>query len=87
MSRRAGSGPAHAAEPEPRRSLLARVSPTQWLALVLVVLALVFIFANRRQVEIEFLLVTVRSPLWLILLLVFAIGWLVGALTARRRTR
>ncbi|WP_245545682.1 LapA family protein [Nocardia higoensis] len=76
-----------AAAPAQKRSLLARVSLNQWLALVLTVLALLFIFANRATVEIEFLLVTVHSPLWLILLLVFAIGWLAGLLTSRRRPR
>ncbi|MBF6355690.1 hypothetical protein IU449_14235 [Nocardia higoensis] len=63
------------------------MSLNQWLALVLTVLAFVFIFANRTEVEIEFLLITVRSPMWLILLLVFAVGWLTGLLTTRRRTR
>lgn len=77
--------PAHAAPPAAKRSRLARVSSTQWLALVLVVLALLFIFANRASVQIEFLLVTVQSPLWLILLIVFALGWLIGVLTSRRR--
>ncbi|WP_324188248.1 hypothetical protein [Nocardia higoensis] len=79
---------AHAVpEPSDKPSLLARVSLNQWLALVLTVLAFVFIFANRTEVEIEFLLITVRSPMWLILLLVFAVGWLTGLLTTRRRTR
>lgn len=78
----------HAApEQADKPSLLARVSLNQWLALVLTVLALLFIFANRAKVEIEFLLITVQSPLWLILLSVFAVGWLTGLLTTRRRAR
>ncbi|WP_245649579.1 LapA family protein [Nocardia shimofusensis] len=78
----------HAApEQAEKPSLLARVSLNQWLALALAVLTLVFIFANRTEVEIEFLLITVRSPMWLILLVVFAIGWLIGLLTTHRRTR
>lgn len=82
------AGAKHAApEQTEKPSLLRRVSLNQWLALVLTVLALLFIFENRTKVEIEFLLITVRSPMWLILLVMFAVGWLTGLLTTRRRTR
>ncbi|QLY30056.1 lipopolysaccharide assembly protein LapA domain-containing protein [Nocardia huaxiensis] len=66
-------------------SLLSRVTPTQWIALALTVLAVLFIAANRKRVSIEFLLFDISSPLWLILLAMFVIGWLAGVLTARRR--
>lgn len=71
----------------PRRSLLAKVSTGQWLALVFVVLALIFVLSNRRRVDIEFLLVTVTSPMWLILLIMFVIGLLSGALLMRKKGR
>lgn len=72
---------------QPRRSLLAKVSTGQWLALVFVVLALIFVLSNRRKVQIEFLLVTVTSPMWLILLIMFLIGLLTGALLMRKKGR
>ena len=67
-----------------KRSILARISGAQWLALVLTVLAVLFVVENRNRVDIEFLLITIRSPLWLILLVMFAVGWLVGLFTRHR---
>lgn len=69
----------------PKKSLLSRVTPNQWLALVVTVLAVVFILANRDQVSIEFLLVTVTSPMWLILLIMFLAGVVAGWLFRRSR--
>ncbi|MFE3102417.1 hypothetical protein ACFROC_09650 [Nocardia tengchongensis] len=65
-------------------SALARISAKQWVAIILTVLAVLFILENRHKVDIEFLLITIRSPMWLILLVTFAVGWLVGLLTRRR---
>ncbi|MEV6065086.1 lipopolysaccharide assembly protein LapA domain-containing protein [Nocardia sp. NPDC052001] len=70
-----------------KRSLLSRITPNQWIALVITVLAVIFVAANRNKVSIEFLLVSVTSPLWLILLVMFVIGWIAGLLTARSRRR
>lgn len=69
------------------RSLLARISPTQWVALAVTVMAVIFVAENRGKVSIEFLLITIRSPMWLILLTMFAVGWVTGVLTMRRRSR
>ncbi|GAB2545992.1 LapA family protein [Nocardia heshunensis] len=66
-------------------SVLSRISPKQWLAIILTALAVAFIVVNRHQVDIKFLLITVRSPMWLVLLVTFAVGWLVGLLTRRAR--
>ncbi|WP_280276368.1 DUF1049 domain-containing protein [Nocardia wallacei] len=55
------------------------------MAVVLTVLAAVFVIENRGRVEIEFLLITIRSPMWLVLLVVFAVGWLSGMLFRRVR--
>ncbi|WP_084521858.1 DUF1049 domain-containing protein [Nocardia uniformis] len=68
-------------------SVLSRLSLNQWLAVALTVLAVLFILANRDRVDIEFLLITIRSPMWLILLVMFAIGWLTGVLTTRKRAK
>lgn len=70
-----------------KRSVLARVTPTQWVALGLTVLAVIFVVENRTKVSIELLLVTVRSPMWLVLLVMFVLGWIAGLLTARQRRR
>ncbi|MFJ2666437.1 hypothetical protein ACIO14_19030 [Nocardia fluminea] len=67
-----------------KRSLLSRVSPTQWVAIALSIVAVVFVLQNRGKVSVEILLVTVSSPMWLILLAMFVIGWIVGVLTTRR---
>ncbi|MBF6173837.1 hypothetical protein [Nocardia blacklockiae] len=67
------------------RSFVSRISVTQWLALVLAVLSIVFIVENRDRVGIEFLLITVTSPMWLILLVMFVVGWVTGVLTRRAR--
>lgn len=68
-------------------SLLSRITPGQWGALVLTVLAIIFIIANHHRVSIDFVLFTITSPLWLILLAMFVIGWIAGALISRRRRR
>ena len=68
-----------------KSSVVSRISATQWLALVLTVLAVVFIIENRNRVDIEFLLITIRSPMWLILLVMFVVGWLAGILVRRVR--
>ncbi|NKY49884.1 DUF1049 domain-containing protein [Nocardia vermiculata] len=70
-----------------KRSILSRVSPTQWVALVLLVLAIIFVAENRGRTSIEFLLIEITSPMWLVLLVMFAVGWLAGVLTMRRRGR
>ncbi|MET8871834.1 hypothetical protein [Nocardia sp. NPDC004604] len=67
------------------RSILSRISPTQWVALAVTVMAVIFVAENRNKVSIEFLLITIRSPLWLILLIMFAVGWVTGVMTMRRR--
>ncbi|WP_245673556.1 LapA family protein [Nocardia lijiangensis] len=67
------------------RSFLSRVSPTQWVALLLTVLAVLFVFDNRATVTVEFLLISVQSPMWLILLVMFVLGWIIGVLMMRKR--
>ncbi|MFI5720637.1 lipopolysaccharide assembly protein LapA domain-containing protein [Nocardia sp. NPDC051750] len=71
----------------PKRSLLSRISLNQWLAAILIVLAVVFIAQNRDRVDINFLLVTVTAPMWLVLLILFLVGALAGVLIRRRARR
>ncbi|MFE1593415.1 hypothetical protein [Nocardia sp. NPDC058705] len=68
-------------------SLLHRVSPTQWVALGLSILAVIFVLENRTHVSVEFLLITLGSPMWLILLVMFVAGLVTGVLLTRRRHR
>ncbi|MCG7634384.1 LapA family protein [Gordonia McavH-238-E] len=69
------------------RSPLSKVSLPQWIALGLTILAVVFIIQNRTTVRIELFWVSVESPLWFILAVVFVVGWIVGVLAARGRYR
>lgn len=66
-------------------SLLTRISPRQWVAIVLAILAIIFVAQNHHRVDINILTVTIRSPLWLILLIMFVVGWIVGLFTRRGR--
>ncbi|WP_327147263.1 LapA family protein [Nocardia sp. NBC_01329] len=74
-------------ERAPKPSLLSRITMYQWLALALTVVAVIFIVENRDHVEIRFLPVTVSSPMWLILLIMFLIGLVAGLLLGRRSRR
>ncbi|MFI9799075.1 DUF1049 domain-containing protein [Streptomyces sp. NPDC052302] len=57
------------------------------VALVLVALALVFIFENTDETEIRLLIPVVTMPLWVALLGMGVIGALIGALLLARRRR
>lgn len=73
-----------------RRSFLDRLravpGPT-WIGLVIAAVLVVFVMQNRDSTTIELLWMTYRAPQWLTLLVVFGIGWLVGALVRRNRKR
>lgn len=66
-------------------SLLSRISARQWVAIVLAVLAVIFVAQNHHRVDINILTVTISSPMWLVLLIMFLVGWIVGLLTRRSR--
>ncbi len=61
------------------------LTPKGITVLVLVVLALVFIFENTRETEIRLLAREVTMPLWLALLGMGVLGALCGALFMGRR--
>ncbi|MEU0114850.1 hypothetical protein ABZ137_14265 [Streptomyces bobili] len=50
-------------------------------------IALVFIFENRKSVEIRLLIPLVTMPLWGALLIAWALGMLAFAFTLRRRSK
>jgi uncharacterized integral membrane protein len=61
------------------------LTPARVTVVVLVVLALIFIFENTRETEIRLLVPLVTMPLWLALLAMGVIGALFGAFFMRRR--
>ena len=70
---------------EARRGL--KLSPRFWAALILLVLAGIFVAQNRDRHPVHVLWVTVESPTWFVLTVIFLVGWLVGALLRWRRRR
>jgi uncharacterized integral membrane protein len=57
------------------------------LGIVLAVLALVFVFQNTKKGSVNFLFWTVSLPGWIWLLIVFALGLVVGSLVPWLRPR
>jgi uncharacterized integral membrane protein len=57
-----------------------------WVALILVTLAAIFVAQNRDRVGVHVLWVTVNSPMWFILTIIFFVGLLIGLLLRRRRS-
>lgn len=68
-------------------SILSRVSPGQWAGLLILVVAIVFVVMNREEIPVSLFGVRITGPAWVILLLVFLAGWLVGVLATRRGQR
>lgn len=58
---------------------------THWIPILLVILAVVFIAENRYRTTIELFWLQITSPLWLILLVLFAVGFAAGRLSSRRK--
>ncbi|MFC5952922.1 DUF1049 domain-containing protein [Pseudonocardia lutea] len=61
------------------------VSPRLVVALVVMVLALVFVLQNRGPVNVYLFTLTLSAPLWLLLVVMIAVGLLVGVVVTRRR--
>lgn len=59
------------------------VRPRTIAALVVVALIVVFIVQNRETVQINLFALNLSSPLWLLLVVMVALGVLVGFLLAR----
>ena len=56
-----------------------------WVALILAALAAIFVAQNRDRVGVHVLWVTLESPMWFILVIIFFVGILIGLLLRRRR--
>lgn len=52
-----------------------------WLPLLLVILAIVFLFQNKQRWAINFLWMDVGGPAWLMSLIIIVIGIIIGGLT------
>ncbi|WP_031173258.1 lipopolysaccharide assembly protein LapA domain-containing protein [Streptosporangium roseum] len=66
---------------------LAAMPPRVWIALVLAALGVVFVAQNRERVRIQWLMLTVTSPLWIALLAVLLVGVIIGLLLRRRPSK
>jgi LPXTG-motif cell wall-anchored protein len=62
-----------------------RIALRYWVALILVALAALFVAQNRDRVRVHVLWVTVESPMWFTLVIIFVMGVLIGLLLRRRR--
>jgi putative membrane protein len=58
----------------------------RWLAIVLLVVAVVFVLQNRNDTTITFLFLDWTSPLWFTLALVLIVGIAIGWALKGRRT-
>jgi lipopolysaccharide assembly protein A len=63
-----------------------RFAVRYWVAIILVALAAIFVAQNRDRVGVHVLWITVNSPMWFILTIIFFVGLLIGLLLRRRRT-
>ncbi|GAA4533276.1 MULTISPECIES: LapA family protein [Nonomuraea] len=65
-------------------SRLRAVPPRLWMALVLLILAVVFIVQNQQDATIQLFMIVLVAPLWITLVVCTAIGMVIGALMGRR---
>jgi lipopolysaccharide assembly protein A len=75
------SGSATPSKPRASR----RLTPGQIVALIIVLLAVVFVIQNREPVSVQLLGARLSAPLWLLLTIMAGVGLLIGFLLARRR--
>jgi lipopolysaccharide assembly protein A len=64
-----------------------RVAARHWLAIILIVVAAIFVVQNTVRHEIHLLWVTVEAATWLVLIAVFLVGVVTGMALGRRRRR
>ena len=57
------------------------------LAIILIVLAAIFVVQNTVRHEIHLLWFTVEAATWLVLIVIFLVGVVTGVLLGRRRRR
>lgn len=68
-------------------SSVARFLKAHLATIVLVVLVAIFIAQNTRETTLDYLWLSFDVALWLVLLVTTVVGFLIGALAARRRAR
>jgi putative membrane protein len=75
--------------PDARRSgrRARRIAARHWLAIILIVLAAIFVVQNTVRHQIHLLWVTVEAATWLVLIVIFFVGVVTGLLLGRRRRR
>lgn len=72
---------------EQQRRMQDPLTPRRVVALVLTVVAVLFVFLNRDDVTLNLLGIRVTGPLWLSSLVLLLVGIVIGyLLTARRRS-
>ena len=85
------TGTTGAVEPQPRPKRGARVPAKAIVMIVILAAAVWFILANTQDVKIRLWVPTVSAPMWLVLLVTFVAGMLLGLITPRlvrrRRTK
>jgi uncharacterized integral membrane protein len=63
----------------------ARYAAAHWLAVILTVIAIVFVAQNRHKISIDFFWANLTSPMWLVLLITAVVGAAIGYLISRHR--
>jgi uncharacterized integral membrane protein len=61
------------------------LSPRQIIAIVVGVIALIFVFSNTGQVSLNWLFLSFTAPGWVMLLILLAAGFVTGFALARSR--
>ena len=64
-----------------------RLGVRHWLAIILIVLAAIFVVQNTVRHEVHLLWATVEAATWLVLTVIFFVGIVIGVLLGRRRRR
>jgi lipopolysaccharide assembly protein A len=70
---------------KPARGRARRIAARHWLAIVLIVLAVIFVVQNTVRHEVHFLWVSVEAATWVVLIVIFLAGVVTGWLLGRRR--
>ncbi|MEV0588360.1 LapA family protein [Nonomuraea sp. NPDC050310] len=70
----------HSRKPGPLR----RVPPRVWVALALLILAIVFVVQNRQEAHINLLMISISAPMWIALTACVLLGLLIAWLGRRR---
>ena len=59
----------------------------RWLTIVIVVAVAVFVLQNREDVSVHLLWLTITTPNWLLLAIMFFLGVIAGAFRTRHKHR